>query len=123
MLLTIQRSQYVSAPGRICFPGGGIEPGESELETLMREMYEELGVAIKPRRRLWRSTTRWGVDLVWWHVDVVQDTLYPNPTEIHDVHWLTIAQLRAEPRVLESNLLFLDAWQRGEFVLEGLSET
>ena len=45
--LVIRRSNRVVAPGMICFPGGGVEADESEEETLIREIREELGVEIE----------------------------------------------------------------------------
>ena len=45
-MLVIERSQTVRAPGRFCFPGGGIEPGETEQHAVKRELLEELGIHI-----------------------------------------------------------------------------
>ncbi|MCR6110309.1 CoA pyrophosphatase [Bacillus sp. A301a_S52] len=39
------RSQHVSQPGEICFPGGKVEDGDASLEdTAVRELSEELGI-------------------------------------------------------------------------------
>lgn len=35
------------------FPGGGIEMGETYEQTVVRESYEELGIKIKPEKRLY----------------------------------------------------------------------
>ncbi len=120
-LLVIRRSLQVAAPGKLCFPGGGIESGEGEPVALVRELDEELGVQIQPLVRLWASRTPWGVALAWWHADLASDAcLTPNPAEVAEAHWLSPQQLRAHPDLLESNHHFLDAWERGEFVLPGL---
>jgi len=50
--LVIRRAAKVIAPGRLCFPGGGVEPGESERQTLIREMEEELGVVAEPVEKI-----------------------------------------------------------------------
>jgi 8-oxo-dGTP diphosphatase len=114
--LVIQRSAEVEAPGTFCFPGGGIETHESEIEALRREMREELNCEILPLRRLWESVTPWRVWLAWWSVALPPDREpAPNPREVQAVMWLTEAELRALPGLLVSNVQFLDAWQGGQF--------
>ena len=43
-LLLEVRSMHVMQPGEICFPGGHVEAGESCVDTVLRETYEELGI-------------------------------------------------------------------------------
>lgn len=116
--LVIRRAATVEAPNTYCFPGGAIEPGETEEETIRRELREELSVDVVPLRRLWRSVTAWHVDLSWWlvHLDATA-CLEPNPAEVASAHWLTRAEIRQLPSLLSSNHHFLDALERGEFQL------
>jgi 8-oxo-dGTP diphosphatase len=118
-LLVIRRSQLVVAPRAFCFPGGGIESTESESEALVREIQEELGVPIVPRRRIWSSVTLWGVHLAWWRADLAAHCdPCPNPAEVESFHWHTPAEMAELPELLESNRRFLEALARGEFQLE-----
>jgi 8-oxo-dGTP pyrophosphatase MutT (NUDIX family) len=115
-LLVIRRSQHVRAPGMHCFPGGAIEPGETEIEAVCREMLEELELAAEPQRLLWRSTTPWNVELAWWlvEIDAVAEPR-PNPHEVESFHWLTPDEIRCLPQLLESNAEFLKAWELDGF--------
>lgn len=107
-LLAIRRSRHVVAPGTICFPGGGIEPGETEQEALVREMREELDVAALPLGRIWENVTPWGVHLAWWTCQLDDAArLVPNAAEVESVYWLTSNELLEHPDLLESNREFL----------------
>jgi 8-oxo-dGTP diphosphatase len=113
--LVIRRAAGIAAPGAFCFPGGGIESAESETGALVREFREELSAAIRPLRRIWRSTTSWQVELAWWLGELDEPAeLLPNPAEVESIHWLTTAEMLARTELLESNRLFLDALAAGE---------
>jgi 8-oxo-dGTP diphosphatase len=113
--LVIRRSQHVRAPGMHCFPGGTIEPDESEADAVRREMLEELALEANPRRLLWRSVTPWGIELAWWLTEIAA-TMEPvaNPLEVETFQWLCAAEMRLLPQLLASNVEFLNAWESGQ---------
>ncbi|MFO0011478.1 MAG: NUDIX hydrolase [Planctomycetota bacterium] len=117
--LVIRRSQFVRAPGLICFPGGGIEPGEAFHEAMQREFLEELHLPVQVHQHLWTTETRWGTRLEW--LVCSRDASLvprPNPDEVAEVLWLPIEQLMERDDLLGSMPDFIQAVREGRLQLE-----
>ncbi|ADB17776.1 NUDIX hydrolase [Pirellula staleyi DSM 6068] len=107
-LLVIRRSRLVRAPLKYCFPGGSIEPGETEQQAVLRELDEELALDVTVGKKLWHCTTSWGVDLAWWQVfrDPSQEPQIA-PSEVDSYYWMTAAEMQVLRDLLPSNYEFL----------------
>ena len=116
--LVIRRSEFVRAPGLLCFPGGGIEANEDFESAIRRELSEELGLQVVVSQHIWTSVTRWGTQLEWLFCKRLPDSvLVPAPEEVAEVHWLDEAELRSRPDLLGSIPDFFAAKDAGEFQL------
>jgi 8-oxo-dGTP diphosphatase len=114
--LVIRRSHLVRAPRAVCFPGGGIEPGETESVALLRELQEELAAKARAICRLWESRSASGLHLAWWRAELEANcVLEANPAEVEAIHWWTAEELLRHPDLLPSNRAFLGALARREF--------
>jgi len=100
--LMVRRGAQVSrAPLMIGFPGGEIEPGETQAEAIVREAREEMGIEVRPVRCVWEYD--WP-DSPWylfaWLVEWVGGEVRPCPYEIDQVLWLTAEEGAAHPDAL-----------------------
>tara|TARA_R110002111_G_scaffold28902_1_gene61189 strand:- start:374 stop:817 length:444 start_codon:yes stop_codon:yes gene_type:complete len=116
--LVIRRSKTVTAPGKLCLPGGTMEKGESEIQTLVREMEEELTIDVTPVRLCWRSVTPWGTILAWWLATIDQSVI-PTPCldEVEEYFWMTQEEVYYAKDALPSLPAFIDACSSGEIQL------
>ena len=114
--LVIRRSQFVRAPGLICFPGGGIEPGEDLHTAVKRELMEELSLAVRVCGHLWTSQTRWGTKLEWLVCQrVAGQEPIANPQEVEECLWMSPQMLQNHQDLLGSMPEFLDSFLAGHF--------
>ena len=98
LVLAARRSSPVALAGRWEFPGGKVEPGESPEQALVREIGEELGVAITlgeellpGRGQAWPISDDYEMR-VWWALV----TAPPTATDAHDeIRWVAAADLTA----------------------------
>jgi 8-oxo-dGTP diphosphatase len=100
-VLLIQRSRHVRVPLAWCFPGGTIEPGESQADALVRELHEEVNLIVRPGRHLMTQTKHDGrLVLYCWSAEIAGGELRPNPKEVADFAWLTPGEIRRRDGVL-----------------------
>jgi 8-oxo-dGTP diphosphatase len=91
-VLTARRTEPASVAGRWEFPGGKVEPGETEDESLAREVQEELGLVIRVER--WLAGAEEIGDRYLLKVAVATiDAGEPAPTEHDQVRWLAADEL------------------------------
>ena len=61
-VLACRRTRPAAIAGRWEFPGGKVEPGESPAAALVREIAEELAVAVEVGPELCHDGARWPID-------------------------------------------------------------
>jgi 8-oxo-dGTP pyrophosphatase MutT (NUDIX family) len=105
LLLTRRADNLRSHAGQWALPGGRIEPGESAEVAALRELAEEVGLALAPRAVLGRLddyATRSGyliTPVVVWGGAARE--LHPDPGEVASVHRIPLQEfLRADAPIL-----------------------
>jgi 8-oxo-dGTP diphosphatase len=94
-VLACRRAPHKSLAGMWEFPGGKVEPGESDEEALVREIYEELSVDIRVGELAGTSIEKAGelaIELVAYFVKLVAGTVVSSSD--HDqLQWVSLDAL------------------------------
>jgi 8-oxo-dGTP diphosphatase len=96
------------------FPGGKVATGESESAALVRELREELGVAVTACRPFMRLSHEYDdrvVELSMWIVDVFSGE--PVGLDGQALKWVAVGRL-GEEDILEADAPFVEALQRAD---------
>ncbi|MFS2293813.1 MAG: (deoxy)nucleoside triphosphate pyrophosphohydrolase [Actinomadura sp.] len=91
-LLSAQRAEPPEWAGGWELPGGKVDPGESDEDALVREIYEELAVKVRLKGRIggdWRLGERTVFRV--WIVEIVEGE--PQPLEHLALRWLSEDEL------------------------------
>jgi mutator protein MutT len=117
-VLLAERPPHKSFAGLWEFPGGKIEPGEGAEQALLRELKEELVLAVKIDRKLGQFDFEYEWGSVTLHVMICTPLNLPQPTsDVHQFRWV-------QPSAVEpTELTPADAapWER--FLHESLAKT
>lgn len=118
VLLAHRRADKHVRPGLWDLPGGVVEPGESELDALARELREELGVEVSPNAvghlaRVVAGSDDNPVSVSAWLIREWQGTPANLAPEEHDLlRWFDVEELPPSPHVVVRAAL-VDAMRRG----------
>jgi 8-oxo-dGTP diphosphatase len=93
-VLVIRRGPDSARSGYWAPLSGKLEPGETQEEALVREVHEEVGLAVSPLTKVWESEAADGLfRLHWWTAtETGNGTIVPDPGEVSEVRWVTPAE-------------------------------
>jgi len=93
-VLFIQRAPNIRGGGYWAPVSGEVEAGESQEAAVAREAMEEVGLTVRPIRKVWENvSTRGTFKLHWWVPEYVSGELTPNLAEVSDARWLTVDEI------------------------------
>lgn len=113
-VLAAQRSSPPALAGLWEFPGGKVEPGETEMQALIRECQEEIGVDVTPEVFLGEMPNPYGAGAtirLWSAVLTSPTSAAPVALEHLELRWLAADELDSVAW-LPGNRQFEDAVRR-----------
>ena len=105
----VRRSKNVGSPLKVCFPGGTVEAGESQEQAVVREMWEELGLKVRPVRQVWQyEFPDKPLTLFGWIAELEDGSeMKVNEEEIAEVFWMDAQAGTSHPDGMATNRQFI----------------
>jgi 8-oxo-dGTP diphosphatase len=97
--LITQRRPTAVLPGLWEFPGGKVEPGETDAMALKRELQERVGVEVEVKQRMAQRTHQYdgySVDLTLYQAHILPDQ-EPRPLRVADFRWAASEEFEKYP--------------------------
>ena len=109
-VLVIRRGPDSARSGYWAPLSGKLEPGETQEEALVREVREEVGLAVSPLAKVWQSETDDGTfRLHWWTAtETGNGTIVPDPGEVSEVRWVTPAEFLTMTPLFDADREFFE---------------
>jgi 8-oxo-dGTP pyrophosphatase MutT (NUDIX family) len=103
LLVTMRPTNMRAHGGQFALPGGKIDPGETPIETAIRECAEELGLILTPEDALgvlddYETRSGYAITPVVLYADR-EHVIVPNPEEVAKVHHIGLHLLTDENAV------------------------
>ena len=93
-VLLIERAPSVRGSGYWAPVSGEVEPGESQEAAVVREAMEEVGLTVRPLRKVWENISSGGsFRLHWWLAEYVVGELVLEKREVSEARWLTADEI------------------------------
>ncbi|MCC7510491.1 MAG: NUDIX hydrolase [Planctomycetes bacterium] len=104
-MLLIERAAADTYPGYWSAVTGAMDAGETQQAACIREAREEIGLQVKPVRKVWESVTRRASFVLhWWQCELAGPrAVVADPAEVGDYRWVREADIARIP------LMFSDA--------------
>lgn len=105
--LLIKRAKKGEAEDYWCPITGAVEKNETQEQAVIREAREEMGIDVKPIRRVWECFTEDKRYLLhWWFVRVLSDAIEMNPDEVKEYDWVTYPEMQKIGKMFSADLEF-----------------
>ena len=93
-ILLIERAPRGLYSGYWAPVSGKVEPGESQEAAVVRESMEEVGLKVRPVRKVWENITTSGTyRLHWWLAEYVGGELVLDKREVSDARWVRLEEI------------------------------
>ncbi len=93
-ILLIERAPRGLYSGYWAPVSGKVEPGESQEEAVVRESMEEVGLTVRPVRKVWENISTSEIyRLHWWLAEYIGGELTLDKREASDARWLKVDEI------------------------------
>ena len=93
-ILLVERGAGVPFTGYWGPLSGKVEPGESQEVAVVRESMEEVGLTVRPVRKVWENISTGGIyRLHWWLAEYVGGELALDKREANDARWVNAEEI------------------------------